>query len=57
LTVVIDAATVVAPLADDGSEGRWAEGMLAAWPIELFPYTPFAVRVWELRGAITADDA
>jgi predicted nucleic acid-binding protein len=25
--------------------------------VELFPYAPFALRVWELRTSITADDA
>jgi predicted nucleic acid-binding protein len=30
---------------------------LLALPVELFPYEPFAPRVWELRGSVTAYDA
>lgn len=25
--------------------------------VELWPYAPFAKRVWELRGSVTANDA
>jgi predicted nucleic acid-binding protein len=30
---------------------------LLALPVELFPYQPFALRVWELRETVTAYDA
>jgi len=33
-----------------------AHADLVALPAELFPYEPFAARVWELRGAVTAYD-
>ncbi|MCA1676470.1 MAG: type II toxin-antitoxin system VapC family toxin, partial [Actinobacteria bacterium] len=33
MTLVIDAGVVVAALVDDGSDGRWAESMLAAGPL------------------------
>lgn len=34
-----------------------AHADLVALPVELFPYEPFAPRVWELRGNLTAYDA
>jgi len=34
-----------------------AHGDLMALPVELFPYEPFAPRVWELRMNVTAYDA
>jgi len=34
-----------------------AHADLVALPVELFPYEPFASRVWELRNAVTAYDA
>jgi len=34
-----------------------AHGDLMALPVELFPYEPFASRVWELRMNVTAYDA
>jgi predicted nucleic acid-binding protein len=34
-----------------------AHADLLALPIDLFPYEPFALRVWELRGSVTAYDA
>jgi predicted nucleic acid-binding protein len=34
-----------------------AHADLLALPIELFPYAPFALRAWELRGNITPYDA
>lgn len=95
--MVVDASVVVAGLVDGGSDGRWAEGILADQPlaaphllavevtdvlrraaladrlsndvaslahrdlgllrIETFAYHPFADRVWELRGNVTAYDA
>jgi predicted nucleic acid-binding protein len=97
VTLVVDAALVVAALVDSGPAGVWAEGVLAsddlAAPhlmpaevanillrsgaagdispdtaslehadlldlrVELFPYAPFAPRVWELRDNVTAYDA
>lgn len=30
---------------------------LLALPVELFPYAPFASRIWELRGNVTTYDA
>jgi predicted nucleic acid-binding protein len=97
VTLVVDAACVVAGLVDDGPDGRWAESMLAstqlaaphlmpvevanilrraaragdisddtaslahrdllALDVELFPYEPFAPRVWQLRTNATAYDA
>lgn len=95
--LVVDAATVVAALVDEGRDGTWAHEVLAStslaaphlMPVEvtnilrravmagdlsadvaalahadlldlrvdLFPYAPFAARVWELRGNVTAYDA
>ena len=97
MSVVADAGFVVAALVDGGTDGLWAEGLLAAtdlaaphlMPVEaanilrraalteeisqdvaalahadllglrvsLFPYAPFAERVWELRGNVTAYNA
>ena len=34
-----------------------AHAELLALPVELFPYAPFASRVWELRDNVTAYDA
>ena len=97
MTVVVDAALVVAALVDSGPDGAWAEAHLEggqpvaphlmpvevahilrraaraghisadvaslahadllAVRVELFPYEPFAERVWELRDTVTAYDA
>lgn len=97
MTIVVDAALVVAALVDSGRDGTWAEEILEedalAAPhllpvevanilrravskrelsndaaslahadlldlgLELFPYAPFAPRVWELRENLTAYDA
>ena len=97
MSLVVDAGFVVAALADGGTDGRWAEELLAGtalatphlMPVEaanilrraalagdishdtaalahadllelrvtLFPYAPFAQRVWALRGNVTAYDA
>lgn len=97
MTLVVDAAMVVASLVDSGPEGTWADSLLETdWliaphlmPVEaanilrrgalagdittdvasmahadlialrvaLFPYEPFAERVWELRENVTAYDA
>jgi len=34
-----------------------AHGDLLALRVQLFPYEPFAERVWELRRTVTSDDA
>ncbi|MGH7511269.1 MAG: type II toxin-antitoxin system VapC family toxin [Acidimicrobiia bacterium] len=97
MTLVVDASLVVAALVDSGSNGIWADSLLAtaqlaaphllpveaadllrraafngeisndtaslahadllALRIELFPYEPFAERVWQLRENLTAYDA
>ena len=97
MSLVADAGFVVAALVDGGTDGLWAEELLAGtdlaaphlMPVEaanilrraalieeisqdvaalahadllelritLFPYAPFAQRVWELRGNLTAYDA
>ncbi len=97
MTLVVDASVIVAGLVDSGTDGTWAESLLAsdalAAPhllpvevagvlrrgalvgdisvdtaslahgellelrVELYPYEPFAERVWELRETITAYDA
>lgn len=97
MTLVIDASTAVAAVADSGADGQWAEQLLAdesmAAPhlfsaeaanilrrlslagtltaeeaslaytdlldlrTELFPYAPFARRIWELRENVTCYDA
>ena len=97
MSLVADAGFVVAALVDGGTDGLWAEQLLAGtdlaaphlMPVEaanilrraalagdisqdvaalahadllglrvsLFPYAPFAQRVWELRGNLTAYDA
>jgi len=97
VTLVVDASMVVAALVDSGTDGRWAEALLAggslAAPhlllveaanilrrsaasgaisaeqasmahadlldlrVELFPYAPFAARIWELRENVTCYDA
>jgi predicted nucleic acid-binding protein len=95
--IVLDASALVAAVADEGPEGRWAErlvlldvlaaphlvlveagnilrrlvlagslsereGALAHGDVldcdlELFPYSPFARRIWELHRVITVCDA
>lgn len=99
MSIVVDASVLVAALIDSGSEGVWAEEILAAaagqlyapelaWvettnilrrierakkvstaeadaameelmelDLEPLPFAPFAGRVWELRDALTSDDA
>ncbi len=97
MTLVVDASTVVAALADSGPDGRWAESLLASDSLaaphlmpaeaanilrrsalsgaisaeqaslayadlldlraELFPYAPFAARIWALRENVTCYDA
>jgi predicted nucleic acid-binding protein len=97
VTLVVDASMVVAALVDSGTDGRWAEALLAGGPlaaphllmveaanilrrsaasgaisaeqasmahadlldlrVELFPYVPFAARIWELRENVTCYDA
>ena len=97
MTTVLDGSALVAALVDSGSDGRWAESLLAAdalvgpelllveatnilrrleragllstleatsghrdirrLSIDLFPFDPFAERVWALRHNLTAYDA
>jgi predicted nucleic acid-binding protein len=49
----------LAALAGDVSQdsASMAHADLLALPVELFPYEPFAPRVWQLRAGITAYDA
>ena len=96
MTLVVDAALVVAALIDSGAEGTWALNVLGSGPlaaphlmpveaanilrraalagqvsmdnaamahadlldlrVELFPYSPVAQRVWELRDNLTSYD-
>lgn len=39
------------------AEGTAAHRDLVRIPMELFPFAPFAARVWELRDTVTAYDA
>jgi predicted nucleic acid-binding protein len=97
MTLVIDASVVVAALIDVGTEGDWAESLIASEvlvapelmmvettnilrrlelaneisPIEsglaqkdlmqldvqVFPFHPFAERIWALRNNVTSYDA
>lgn len=94
---MVDSSVLVAAAIDQGSEGRWAEGVLESSPLvaphlaiveatnilrrleqagrltpgeagaarqdllsldlTLFPFEPFADRVWELRSNLTSYDA
>ena len=53
MSIVIDSSVVVAALVDSGPHGDWAEEV----NIELFPFEPFADRIWELRHNVTSYDA
>jgi predicted nucleic acid-binding protein len=46
-------------LAGDVSEevASISHGELLAWRVDLFPYEPFADRIWELRSNLSAYDA
>ncbi|HDY82577.1 MAG TPA: PIN domain-containing protein [Halieaceae bacterium] len=97
MTVVVDASVLVSALVDTGSEGVWAESLVAdetlvapelvmvetinilrrlelagevlsleaelsqrdlmRLDIQLFPFSPFANRIWALRNNITSYDA
>ncbi len=97
MTVVVDASVLAAALVDAGSEGRWAESVIAGGSVvapelvlvettnvlrrlertksissleatsahrdltrldlELFPFSPFAQRIWVLRSNLTSYDA
>lgn len=97
MTIVVDASVLVSALVDTGSEGVWAESLVARetivapelvmvetinilrrlelagelslieaelskrdlmrLDIQLFPFSPFADRVWALRNNITSYDA
>lgn len=48
-------AGLAGDISDDVAALAHAE--LLALPVALFPYAPFAERVWELRGNVTAYDA
>jgi predicted nucleic acid-binding protein len=51
---ILRRAVLTRDLTDDVAS--LAHGDLQALPVELFPYEPFADRVWELRGSIAAYD-
>jgi predicted nucleic acid-binding protein len=57
----VEAANILrlAALAGDVSQdsASMAHADLLALPVELFPYEPFAPRVWQLRAGVTAYDA
>ena len=97
MTIVVDATVLCAALVDVGSDGQWAESIVAQGDLvapelllvetanvlrrlersralstleavsgyrdlmqldaELFPYAPFAARIWELRANLTTYDA
>lgn len=97
MSSVVDASILIAGLIDDGSDGRWAESVIAkgnlAAPelvlaeagnvlrrleraklitglearaaygdllrleVELYPFAPFAERIWALRAQVTSYDA
>ncbi len=97
MTAVLDSSLLVAALIDGGSEGRWAESMIAdgslvapelafaeatnilrrleatnrisrleataaqrsllRLDLDLYPFAPFAERVWDLRANLTCYDA
>jgi predicted nucleic acid-binding protein len=97
LSTVVDSSVLVAALVDDGTQGAWAESVLAngslhapelvcaevtnvlrrlekarlisvadanaahddlmRLDIHLFPFEPFADRIWELRHYVTSYDA
>jgi predicted nucleic acid-binding protein len=59
--VLVEAANILrrAGLTGDVSTdvASLAHGDLVSLPIELFPYAPFAARMWELRANLTMYDA
>lgn len=59
--VLAEAANTLRLAADAGQLSAdavsLAHGELLEMPVELFPYYPFAERIWELRGNLTAYDA
>jgi predicted nucleic acid-binding protein len=97
MTLVIDASIIVAALVDTGTEGSWAESLIASemlaapelvmveatnilrrlelateispleselaqkdlmrLDVQLFPFQPFAERIWALRHNVTSYDA
>jgi predicted nucleic acid-binding protein len=97
MTVVIDASVIVAALVDTGTDGAWAESLIASkilvapelvmvevtnilrrlelakeisplesglaqkdlmrLDLQLFPFHPFADRIWTLRNNVTSYDA
>ena len=97
MTIVIDASVIVAALVDTGTDGSWAESLIASemliapelvvveatnilrrlelakelsplesglaqkdlmrLDVQLFPFHPFAERIWALRNNVTSYDA
>ena len=53
MTVVIDASVLTATLIDASSAHR----DLMRLDLELFPFAPFAARIWALRRNLTSYDA
>lgn len=52
---ILRRASLAGELSDDAA--ALAHGDLVALRVALFPYTPFAERVWELRKNLTSYDA
>jgi predicted nucleic acid-binding protein len=52
---VLRLAALAGDLSQDGASLAYAD--LLSLPVELYPYEPFALRVWELRANVTAHDA
>ncbi len=52
---VLRLAALRGALSSDVASLAYAD--LLALPVQHFPFEPFAARVWELRGAVTAYDA
>jgi predicted nucleic acid-binding protein len=52
---ILRRAVLAGQLSADAASMAHAD--LLALPVELFPYGPFAARVWELRPTVTAYDA
>ena len=50
-----DEAALAGDISQDSASLAHAD--LLALPVELFPYEPVAIRVWDLRGNVTAYDA
>lgn len=61
MTLVVDSSVVVAALADNGADGRWAETMLVAQPLVAPHLMPAEVanilRRLSLSGGLSVDSA